>query len=76
MIRNKLKDPVISYYRIIDKIVTNYRGFQNSFLSSVDESIRNNYNPLSANTPIMKYSEMADCIDDTYIQKELLKPIK
>ena len=72
----QLKDPVISYYRIIDKIVTNYRGFQNSFLSSVDESIRNNYNPLSANTPIMKYSEMADCIDDTYIQKELLKPIK
>lgn len=76
MLCAQLKNPVISYYNIIDEIVMNYWGFQNSFLESVDEDIRDNYNPLSANTPIMKYHEMADCIDDTSIQKELLKPIK
>ncbi len=76
MLCAQLKNPIISYYSIIDKIVMNYWEFQNSFLASVDEDIRDNYNPLSANAQIMKYPEMADCIDDKNIQKELQKPIK
>ena len=71
----QLKDPVASYYNIINETVLYYWGFQNNFLSSADVYTRDNYNSLSSKVPIIKYMEAACFIDDKGIQKQILRQI-